>query len=70
MLPKGGGGGSTIVLCSSVEERRVMTRNVPGSVPGMTYFFYGYLFFVSDKIWVRSTDLRIEFVAAGGTPGS
>ena len=55
---------TSILLCSSVGEQ-VLTRNVPGSIPGMTYFF-----FWAGEILVRGTDLRIEFAAAGGTPQS
>ena len=53
------------MLCSSEEELRAMTPNVPGSIPGMTYIF---CFYVWDVILVHGTDLRIEFAGTVGTP--
>ena len=55
------------MLCSSEEELQAMTRNVPGSIPGVTYIFFSY-FGVWGVILVPCADLNFGITITVGTP--
>ena len=55
------------LLCSTEEELRAMTRNVPGSIPGVTCIFFSYLG-VWGVILVPCADLKFGIAITVGTP--